>query len=236
MKNIIFIGFLLFLSSCFSLKKELKTAKNGDDVANKIMAATGQKHWQNAKIITWNFQERQHIWDRQRNFHYVKFKETEIWMSLDSMAGIVKIDQEIIEGKKKQKALKIGYKYWANDSFWLNPFSKFFDPGVTRSMVTLNDGRECLAIYYSKGGITPGDTYVWLYDDNYMPSEWKLWVKIIPFNGYKFSWDNWKVVNGVNYSMLHESTFFNIQISNIKTGSRLQELFEIDPFKCLLGS
>lgn len=229
-----YIAIVLFLSGCYSIKKEIREGKNGDAVANKIMKATGQKNWANAQIIEWEFQKKKHVWDRERKYHYVKHKDTEIWMSLETLEGVVRVDGEVIEGKKKEKALKQGYKYWANDSFWLNPFAKFFDEGTTRSIISLKNGQKALAVYYGSGGLTPGDTFVWLYDEKYMPTHWKLWVKIIPIKGYKMTWENWvEAGDGIKFSQLHESKFFTMNITNIQVATNLSDVFEKDPFEIL---
>ena len=68
-------------------------------------------------------------------------------------------------------------------------------PGTTRSMVTLDDGKTGLKISYGSGGITPGDSYVWLYDENYLPYEWRMWVKIIPVGGTPSSLTGWQKMN-----------------------------------------
>ena len=55
-------------------------------------------------------------------------------------------------GADAEEALRAAYAYWINDSFWLNPVVKFFDPGVERSLVKLDDGRDALLISYTSGG------------------------------------------------------------------------------------
>jgi hypothetical protein len=44
----------------------------------------------------------------------------------------------------------------------------------------MQDNQEALMITYASGGSTPGDSYVWFVDQNYMPKAWRMWVSIIP--------------------------------------------------------
>ncbi len=222
------------LSSCFSLQKKLRDAKNGDDLARKVMKATGQDAWHEAQVITWEFQSNLHIWDRNRKLHYVKTKKFESWISLDSIKGVVKIDGRQVEGKKKQQLIDKAYRLWANDSFWMNPFWKFFDEGTKRSIVKLRDGTPMLVIHYDTGGHTPGDSFGWILDKNNLPTHWKLWVKIVPIKGYKTTWENWKIFDsGLKISQLHRSTFFDFRITNVKIGSSIKDVFRNDPFSLL---
>ena len=83
------------------------------------------------------------------------------------------------------------WDFFNNDSFWLCAPYKVFDPGTARSIVTLNDGRKGLKITYTSGGTTPGDSYVWILDDNYTPIAVKMWVSILPIGGIEFTWENY---------------------------------------------
>ena len=50
-----------------------------------------------------------------------------------------------------------------------------FEPGICRSIVTI-DGKEALKVHYTIGGTTPGDSYIWMLDDQYMPTSYKMYV------------------------------------------------------------
>jgi hypothetical protein len=49
----------------------------------------------------------------------------------------------------------------------------------------MQDNQEALMITYASGGSTPGDSYVWFVDQNYMPKAWRMWVSIIPVGDWK---------------------------------------------------
>lgn len=224
----------LFLYSCFSLQKNsFGTPEQADILADKIMAATHQESWKKTTIIQWTFDaaNRAHIWDRKRKFEHVKWGDTEVWLNLATKKGVVKIKGKYIT-EDRQEYLDKAWKYWINDSFWLNPIAKFYDEGVTRSLVKVDKKDTALLVSYSQGGETPGDSYLWLVDENYKPKAWKLWVSIIPINGYEFSWENWQTLKtDLMISTLHKSSLKNVNLSNVKGSTSTKELFgEEDPF------
>ena len=70
---------------------------------------------------------------------------------------------------------------------------KVFDKGTKRSIVITEDGSEALLVTYTSGGDTPGDSYLWLLNDNGFPYSFKMWVKVLPIGGLQADWDDWLV-------------------------------------------
>ena len=54
-------------------------------------------------------------------------------------------------------------------------------------------------VSYDSGGVTPGDSYLWILDDTGLPTAYKMWVKIIPIGGINASWDNWMITESGAY-------------------------------------
>ena len=69
--------------------------------------------------------------------------------------------------------------FFNNDSFWLVAPYKVFEQGVERRIVDY-DGKKPLLVTYTSGGSTPGDSYLWILDENGFPTSYKMWVSLIP--------------------------------------------------------
>ena len=105
------------------------------------------------------------------------------------------------------------------------------DPGVNRSIVEAENGSRALKLEYSSGGVTPGDIYVWLLDDNYMPKSYKMWVSIIPVGGLEFTWEDWiELPGGALIATKHQSKGLTLELTNIKGAYDYQALNLEDPF------
>ncbi len=53
------------------------------------------------------------------------------------------------------------------------------------------DNQEVLRVTYTSGGTTPGDSYVWILDDNFVPNSYKMYLKNGRMNGTSATWENW---------------------------------------------
>ena len=67
---------------------------------------------------------------------------------------------------------------------------KLFEPGIYRS-IEMIDGKEALHVKYSTGGSTPGDSYTWIVDINYVPTSYKMYVPSMKMNGVHATWEDW---------------------------------------------
>lgn len=209
-----------------------------DSLALQMLIAINDVAWQNTEAIQWSFMgSHEHLWDKKRSLASVKWKKNEVIIDINQKTGVAYKKGKKIEGKALDKKIMKAWKYWVNDSFWLNPISKIFDPGTTRSMVTLKNGQEGLMVSYDSGGNTPGDSFVWILDENNLPTAWRMWVSIIPIGGFRIPWDHWIVSEtGVKVCDLHDTWIKNIKLSNVKTAFKLEELINgKDPFEVLMN-
>jgi hypothetical protein len=209
--------------------------QKADELARDMLAAINDSAWQVTGAVEWNFMgQHEHLWDKDRHLARVRWKENEVFVDLSKVVGIAYKKGEQVTGKKGEKLVQKAWKHWVNDSFWLNPVSKAFDEGTTRSLVTLKDGSQGLMISYSSGGSTPGDSYVWLLDENDRPDAWKMWVSIIPIGGLEVPWDTWTTTTtGVEICTRHNSVM-DLKLEGVKTAFALSELTgPEDPFAIL---
>ncbi len=205
-----------------------------DALARKMMTAINQEAWDETGVISWRFAGiHEYLWDRDRDYARVSWGENEVLINLRNQRGLSYHKGEQVEGEAGDKLLQTAWSYYCNDSFWLNPISKLFDPGTSRRLVDLGKGEKGLLITYSSGGVTPGDSYLWMVDESGLARKWKMWVNIIPIGGVGTSWEGWQTLaTGARVATQHKGTFgFSLNLSNIQAGSSLSAFVDdIDPF------
>ena len=200
------VGVVVVMYSVSDPRPEGRPGPEADALARKMEAAVGKDAWDRTGAVRWSFFEQHHyVWDRQRGFVEVVWGDSRaLFRTADKTGRVWKEGVEQSEDDAAE-ALRTAYAYWINDSFWLNPVVKFFDPGVERSIVTLDDGRETLLVSYSSGGVTPGDAYLWIPGEDGLPEAWRMWVQIIPVGGIETTWEGWiELSTGAKVATQHE--------------------------------
>ena len=110
------------------------------------------------------------------------------------------------------KLIENAINFFNNDSFWLVAPYKVFDDGVERSIVKV-DNKDALLIKYTSGGTTPGDSYLWILDENYVPVSFKMWTQIIPIGGVSATWNDFITSgSGIKLPTSHTLSLFGIKI------------------------
>lgn len=203
------------------------------------MDAVHHEQWLQTTWVEWDFDGRQqHLWDKERHFARVRWKNNEVLLNLHSLGGIAKVNGHLVMGSERQDLIAAAWAHWANDSFWLNPISKLFDEGTRRGLVSLEEGRQGLMVTYDSGGVTPGDSYLWMFDENFRPTAWKMWVGILPIGGLETSWEDWiESETGALFATKHQIKVLRLEITGIKTGQSWQNLnYKTDPFEELVAN
>jgi hypothetical protein len=168
-------------------------------------AAVNKEAWDRTGAVRWSFFDRHHyVWDRKRGRVELRWGDSRALFRTEDQTGRVWHNDVEQAGADAKEALGTAYAYWINDSFWLNPIVKLFDPGVERSLVELDDGRDALLVSYTSGGVTPGDAYLWIPGPGGAPEAWRMWVQIIPIGGIKTTWEGWtELGTGAKISTQH---------------------------------
>ena len=210
-------------------------AAEADALAHSMMAAVDKPAWDTTRWIKWTFRSgNTYVWDKERHYVMVLQENKEVRFNANTMAGSVVVGGQAAKGQKVPKLVQKAWSNFCNDSFWLNPVVKAFDGGTERTMVTLKDGRKGVKVTYKSGGVTPGDSYVWILDDNNLPTAWKMWVNIIPVGGIETSWEGWTTLpTGAKIATTHEAFGRKVEmISNVKAGLDHTDLgYKEDPFQ-----
>lgn len=239
--SLVILTFLTTLMSisCASKKQLVKrsTAIGADSLADLVIKKTNGGCWDSVRIISWTFLNHKQVWDKSRSLYILEGKNEKTIIDLNNPSyGIAYKKTQLLSGADKTKQLTKAYDTWANDSFWLNPFWKFYDNTVSRRIYIDKKQRQHLVVYY-KTGEDIGDLYDWTIGNDNLPSKWNLFVKIIPFNNLGISWSDWKKFDcGLQISQKHKIAFFNLGISNLEIINEWERsTYKTDPFTELVS-
>jgi len=231
---IVLTSFLLYLY----MDESLPTGKSGieaDDLAHKMMASINDQAWQNTGAISWGYDDRTYVWDKKRHLTQVNYEGNRVLLDINNRSGLIVEGHTKLSEEERKEICSWAWRYWCNDSFWLNPISKILDPGTERRLVDWH-GQQTLLVTYTSGGSTPGDSYLWILDENGRPKSWKLWVSIIPIGGMRFSWEKWvELETGVAISTYHFNPVKMISLHNPVAKMSIEEMYNEDIFEPLFS-
>ena len=222
------VGFLYFSS------KPLPEGEKGikaEALTDKIQDAINQKAWDSTAAVAFTFRGNHHyLWDKKHNLVQVQWGDKKVIYNNQTLEGFAYENDKELTDTDKTDAIKKANDYFNNDSFWLIAPFKLRDAGTTRSIV-IQDNQEALMVTYASGGSTPGDSYVWLVDENYVPKAWRMWISIIPVGVIETSWEEWQAfANGLKIATSHKG-LLDLKLENVKTAQSIQEINNgVDPF------
>lgn len=194
-----------------------KKGKEADELAQKMLIAINHENFKNTEILEWTFTgNHSYKWYKQENIVAVSWDKNKVILHLKNpKKSTVYVDNQKVENQKLvQKAID----FFNNDSFWMIAPHKIFDAGTERSIVK-HEGKEALLVTYTSGGSTPGDSYLWILDENHFPTSYKMWTSIIPIGGVSASWSDWKnTESGFQLPTKHTLSLFEMEIDmgNVK--------------------
>lgn len=173
---------------------EGQQGEEATELAAEMATAINFEAWKKTRFVHWKFENvHEYWWDKQTKIVKVKWGETTVFFHTPSQKGTVLIKGEIIIGDLKEKALNKAIGFFNNDSFWLNGPAKSLSTAERLEKVEVENGRGLLATFES-GGSTPGDSYLWILDENGLPKACKLWVSVIPVGGVKNKITEWETL------------------------------------------
>jgi hypothetical protein len=216
-----FIGIILVLLFVvigvyyFVNNEPLPEGKKGieaDALAIKMFNAMNHEAFENTEVLEWNLRgEHFYKWHKKEGFVIISWKNNKVFLntSQPNKSEVFVVDEKV----ENEEILKQAQDFFNNDSFWLIAPYKIFDSGTQRSIVK-HEGKDALLITYTSGGSTPGDSYLWVLDEKYIPTSFKMWTKIIPIGGVSATWADWKETKtGIKLPTKHTLSLFGLEIN-----------------------
>jgi hypothetical protein len=173
-----------------------------------------------------------YVWHKRLGRVRVKLNdEVMVYLDTATQRGFA-----LYEGAPLDEEARAGYVADAitafnNDSFWLLAPFKARDVGTQRALVSGQaqregaEGREGVLVYYTSGGSTPGDSYLWRFDERGRPASWRVWAQILPVKGVLFSWEGWEeTASGAWVARVHSAPVGSVTLDEIEIASRYSEL------------
>ncbi|WP_224482840.1 hypothetical protein [Robertkochia aurantiaca] len=189
-------------------------------LAQRMLRTLNHTNYEKTGTLTWSFPGGHHYrWDKTRQQAEVAWDDNRVILNLNNYDKSEVYQNEVrIYTEPREELIETAVSYFNNDSFWVVAPFKIYDKGVVRKYVTLDDPElEGLLVTYTTGGNTPGDSYLWMIDQNGFPVAYKMWVQIIPLGGLKASWDDWKLMeSGIYLPQSHKIGPFSLKIDNLK--------------------
>jgi len=223
---LVFLALMLgiFLYSQSESKPVVNQTPEADKLAQDMLTALNKPAWDSLKFLKWEFMGgHKYMWDQQNNQAIISWGDSKVHMNLDDQSGKAFENGSEVSGEKKSKLLTTAWSYWCNDSFWMFAPFKIFDPNTKRTIVNENNQKR-LMVSYSGGGVTPGDSYLWLLDQDNIPTAYKMWVKIIPVGGMEVSWEGWKTLpGGAKIATSHKSVAFSFDMKDVEEGNSWED-------------
>jgi len=217
-------------------RPKVDPSPQADALARKMLAAVNAEAWDSTRWLRWTFLgQHDYIWDKDRHLVEVRWSDYRVLLDPNTTTGKAWKKGEALAGEALQKILNKALAFFFNDSFWLNPVVKAFDPGTRRGILPLKDGSQGLVVEYTSGGVTPGDAYLWILDDNHRPKAWRMWVSVLPIGGLENTWEGWmQLSTGAWIAPVHRTAIGTMKLSNIRGGMSLQDVeLRDDPFSDL---
>ena len=215
--GILLVLLIVFILGFYLLNNESlpkgETGDKADKLASKILKAINHETYKKTEIFEWTFRNKNNYkWYKQKNIVEVSWDNIKVILHTKSPEKSEVFINNKIETHNPE-LIKKATDNFNNDSFWLIAPHKVFDNGVTRSVVNY-EGKDALLVTYTSGGSTPGDSYLWIVDENGMPTDYKMWTKIIPIGGIRATCNKWKETEaGIQLPIDHKLSLFGLTIN-----------------------
>lgn len=192
-----------------------KEGKEADALAIKVINSLHHEAFENTEVIEWSFRGKHfYKWMKREGYVIIEWDNYIVHLFPNQPQKNILFNKEKVKIKNPDpKIFQQAHSFFNNDSFWLVAPYKIFDEGTKRSIVKHNN-KDALLINYTSGGSTPGDSYLWILDDNYLPISYKMWTSIIPIGGVSATWSDWKKTEaGILLPTKHKLSLFGVELN-----------------------
>ncbi|MCA0131774.1 hypothetical protein [Winogradskyella alexanderae] len=215
--SLLFFGFL-YIKYNEDLPNGIQ-GKEADALASRMLETLDYEAYNTTDYLEWIFSGRHSFkWYKTKERCEVYWSDFKVDLNLKNTdSSKVFVAEQIYNGEDRLKLIGKAEAIFNNDSFWLVAPYKAFDDGVERRLVTDETGKQSLLVTYTTGGTTPGDSYLWHFDDSGKPKSYQMWVDILPIKGLPATWENWITTDsGAQLPTLHKLLFFSITLEGVK--------------------
>ena len=178
--KLVLISFTLFVGGCSALmyifsdplpqsSKDQAAQERVETLIDHMWQALNAPAWFAAEGVEWTFRKHHYLWHKRLNRVRVDLSPS-LSVYIETLTGR---GRAFMRGEPLDTPDQPGYIAQAimafnNDSFWLAAPFKVRDPGTHRSLVSDAEG-EGILVYYTSGGTTPGDRYLWRFNQQNQP-------------------------------------------------------------------
>lgn len=191
-----------------------------DALATRMLNTLNHDAYKATDYIEFTFKKRHHYkWSKTTNVCDVYWKNIKVNLDLiNTNESKVFINEVPYTKVDAHKYILKAENYFNNDTFWLVAPYKVFDEGVERRLVKTKNNKDALLVTYTSGGSTPGDSYLWHFDNTGKPKSFQMWVDILPIDGLEASWSNWTTTSTkAQLPTFHKFLFLGLEIDDIST-------------------
>jgi len=215
--SLLFLGYLYFKYD--EVLPQGKQGVEAEILAVKMLDALDFTAYKKTNYIEWTFRNKHHYkWEKDKNICAVYWKDYKVVLHLNNHKNSkAYVHNFTVKGDLEQELLQEAIDYFNNDSFWLVAPYKIYDPGTERRLITLENGDKGLLVTYTSGGSTPGDSYLWILDDNGKPISFKMWTSLLPLQGVEASWSDWITTkSGAQLPAFHKLLFLGLEMGEVR--------------------
>jgi hypothetical protein len=164
---------------------------DADAFAKKILNRIKHDAYKTTEYIEWSFAGRRSFkWNKKEHIVDVSWDTIRVNLHPAAREKSTVYVNEVKQVTADAKIVKRAWDTFNNDNYWLVAPHKIFDDGVIRNLTTI-DGQTALQVTYTKGGTTPGDSYIWIVDDTHLPVKYLMTVPSLRMQKVPATWEGW---------------------------------------------